>query len=119
MKGFSWIENGGGVAKVEIIQRFKDSTDATQQQYVRPMWVFVPKGGPPELVGELLLFLKNPKAKEWRRPEIWPEPEHPGAVEAFKYFRYELADFKYGVLGVSPNRLIEIQKIIDAQLQDR
>jgi len=113
MKGFDWIENGGGVAKVEIIHRFKDSTDTTQQQYVRPMWVFVPKGGPPELMGELLLFLRNPKAREWRKPEAWPEPERP--AEALKYFRYELADFKYGVLGVSPKRLIEIQKIIDAE----
>ena len=116
LKGFSWVEKDGGVAEVEVIHRFKDSTDPNQQQYVRPMWVFVPKGGPPELDGELLLFLKNDKAGEWRKPAVWPEPLRSGtALEGLKYFRYELADFKYGVLGVSPKRLIEIRKIIDAQ----
>lgn len=116
LNGFSWVEKDGGVAEVEIIHRFKDSTDQSQQQYVRPLWVFVPRGGPPELVGDLLLFLKNGKAGEWRKPAIWSEPLRAGtAPEGLKYFRYELADVKYGVLGVSQKRLIEIRKIIDAQ----
>jgi hypothetical protein len=116
MNGFSWVENGGGVAEVEVIHRFKDSTDRSQQQYVRPMWVFVPKGGPRELMGELLLFLTNKNARQWRKPEVWPEPLRPGLFpEGLKYFRYELADFRYGVLGVSSKRLREIQKIIDAK----
>ena len=116
MNGFSWVEKGGGIAEVEVIHRFKDSTDPSQQQYIRPMWVFVPRGGPPELVGELLLFLKNEKAGEWRKPTVWPELLRSGvAPEGLKYFRYELADFRFGVLGVSSKRLFEIQKIIAEQ----
>jgi hypothetical protein len=113
LKGFGWLENGGGVAEVEVIRRFKDSTHPRYQKYARPMWVFVPEGGPPELAGELLLFLKNDKARGWRKPAVWPEPLRPGvAPEGLKYFRYELADLRHGVLGVSSRRLIEIQKII-------
>jgi hypothetical protein len=113
LTGFGWLEDGGRVAEVEVIRRFKDSTDPRYQQYARPMWVFVPEGGPPELAGELLLFLKNDKARGWKNPAVWPEPLRPGvAPEGLKYFRYELADLRHGVLGVSTRRLIEIQKII-------
>jgi hypothetical protein len=116
LNGFSWVEKDGGVAEVEVSQRLKDSTDPSQQQYVRPMWVFVPRRGPLELVGQLLLFLKNDRAREWRKPALWPEPLRPGAApEGQKYFRYNLADLRFGVLGVSSQRLIEIQKIVAAQ----
>jgi len=108
-----WLEDKGLVIEVEVIRRFKDSTDPHYQQYVRPMWLFVPGHRPLELVGELLLFLKNNKAKEWRKPVIWPEPLRPGvASEALKYFRYELAHPQYGVLGISPGRLVEVERII-------
>ena len=88
-----WLPKGPGhglVVRVEVVRRFKDSTRPRYQPSEQSMWVFVPDGGPPELMGELLLFLRNDKAKKWK----------------------ELADLKYGVLGVSPDRLAEIEKII-------
>ena len=108
-----WREPAGLVIKVEVIRRFKDSTNPQYQRFDRPMWIVVPDGGPLELVDELLLFLRNDKARQWRKPAVWPEPLRPGmAPVAMKYFRYELTDLKYGVLGVSPARLSQIEKII-------
>ena len=109
------IPGKGLVIRVDVIRRFKDSTQPRYQAYNRPMWILVPNGGPLELVGELLLFLRNGKAGDWKKPAVWPEPLLPGkAPEALKYFRFELADLKYGVLGVSPERLDQIEKIIKA-----
>jgi thrombospondin type 3 repeat protein len=109
-------EDGILVIKVEVIRRFKDSTDLRYQRYERPMWILVPYGGPLELVDELLLFLRNEKAKEWRKPAIWPEPLRVGsAPEAMSYFSYELSDLKYGVLGVSSARVDQIERIVKAQ----
>jgi hypothetical protein len=69
MKGFSWVEKGGGVAEVEVIHRFKDSTHSSQQQYVRPMWVFVPKGGPPSEVSAIELTASScPRSVRSSRP---------------------------------------------------
>lgn len=104
----------GLVIRVDVIRRFKDSTQPRYQAYDRPMWILVPDGGPLELMGELLLFLRNGRAREWKKPAIWPEPVRPRAPEALKYFRFELTDLKYGVLGVSPERLGQIEKIIKA-----
>jgi len=107
---------GVEVLEVEVIRRFKDSTDPRYQRYDRPMWVLVPDRGPLELVGELLLFLRNDKASEWRKPAVWPEPLRPGvAPEGLKYFSYEFAHLRYGALGVSPKRLIEIERIIKSR----
>jgi hypothetical protein len=111
-----WREPGVGlVIKVEVIRRFKDSTKARYRSYERPMWILVPDGGPPELMDELLLFLRNDKARQWRKPVVWPEPVHPGAPYSMKYFRYKLADLKFGVLGVSSTRLDQIERIVKAQ----
>jgi hypothetical protein len=114
-----WIERKPGkplVIEMEVLRRFKDSTSRRYQQYKRPMWVVIPDGGPPELDGEFILFLKNDTAKNWKKPNEWPAPLLPGvAPEARKDFRYELAHPWYGVLGVSPQRLIEIEKIVKAQ----
>lgn len=109
-----WREPGKGlIIKVEIIRRFKDSTDRRYRRYERPMWIFVPDRGPLELMDELLLFLKNDKARKWKKPAEWPEPFRRGAApRAMKYFRYVLADLRYGVLGVSPARIGQIEKIL-------
>lgn len=104
------------VIEVKVLRRFKDSTPKQYQRYKRPMWVSIPDGGPPELVGELLLFLKNLTAKDWRKPAEWPEPLLPRAApEAIKYFRYDLAHPWYGVLGVSQERLIQMERLVEAQ----
>lgn len=110
-----WLEDKGLIIEAAVIHRFKDSTNPRYRQEVRPMWLFVPKGGPLELDGELLLFLKNDKAKHWRKPSVWPAPLRGGVAPVeFKYFRYELVDHRYGVLGVSPKRLIEIERAVKA-----
>ena len=103
------------IIKVEVIRRFKDSTNPRYRRFDRPMWIVVPDGGPLELVDELLLFLRNDKARQWKKPAVWPEPIRPAAPAAMKYFRYKLTDLKYGVLGVSPERLSQIEKTIKAQ----
>jgi uncharacterized repeat protein (TIGR01451 family) len=104
------------IVEVEAIRRFKDSTAAEYQRYSRPMWILVPDGGPAELDGELLLFLRNDKAKEWKKPDEYPSRLVPDAwPEEMKYFRYELAHPRYGVLGVSSERLIEIEKMVQKQ----
>ena len=109
-----WREPGKGlVIKVEVIRRFKDSTDKRYRCYERPMWIVVPDGGPLELMDELLLFLKNDKARKWKKPAVWPEQLRPGvAPDAMKYFRYGLTDLRYGVLGVSSDRIGQIEKIL-------
>jgi hypothetical protein len=115
---FAWSDpiKKEAVMEVEVIRRFKDSTDSSYQQYNRPMWVLVRDDGPLEMVGELLLFLRNDRAREWRKPAVWPEPLQSGiAPEGLKYFSYELTDLRYGVLGVSSKRLIEIERIIKSR----
>jgi len=109
-----WREPGKGlVIKVEVIRRFKDSTAKRYRCYERPMWIVVPDGGPLELMDELLLFLKNDKARKWKKPAVWPEQLRPGvAPDAMKYFRYGLTDLRYGVLGVSSDRIGQIEKIL-------
>lgn len=118
-----WIEGTPKttlVIEVEVVRRFKDSTSAQYQQYKRPMWVAIPDGGPPELVGELLLFLKNDNAKNWKKPDEWPSRLLPDvAPEELKYFRYDLVDLWYGVVGVSEERLIQIEKTIGGQAKKR
>ncbi|HTG14795.1 MAG TPA: thrombospondin type 3 repeat-containing protein [Blastocatellia bacterium] len=118
-----WIEGTPKkwlVVKVEVLRRFKDSTSAQYRQYQRPMWVAIPDGGPPELVGELLLFLKNDTAKNWKKPDEWPSKLRTDvAPEELKYFRYQLADPWYGVLGVSAERLVQIEKTIGGQEKKR
>jgi hypothetical protein len=116
LNGCSWREAKGCVAQVEVIRRFKDSTNPKYLQYERPVWVYVPDGGAVELVGELLLLLKNTKARNWVKPDIYPAPLKAGAwPDEYKYFRYELVEPDYGVLGVSPERLTKVEKIIKAQ----
>lgn len=116
LNGCSWIEEKGCVAKVKVIRRFKDSTNPNYQQYERPMWIFVPNGGAVELVGELLLLLKNTKAKNWVKSDIYPLPQKAGVLpDEYKYFRYELVEPNYGVLGVSQERLTKIEEIIKAR----
>ena len=112
-----WREPGAGlVIRVDVIRRFKDSTNSQYQSYERPMWIIVPDRGPLELVGELLLFLTNDKARKWTGPAEWPEPLRPGrAPDAMKYFRYKLTDLKYGVLGVSADRMAQIEKTVKDQ----
>ena len=116
LNGCSWLEERGCVAKVEVIRRFKDSTNPNYQQYERPVWVYFPNDGAVELVGELLLLLKNTKARNWVKPAIYPSPLKAGVFpDEYKYFRYELVEPNYGVLGVSKERLTKIEEIIQAQ----
>ena len=116
LNGCSWLEEKGCVAKIEVIRRFKDSTNPNYQQYERPMWIFVPDGGAVELVGELLLLLKNTKSQSWVKPDIYPSPLKIGVFpNEYKYFRYELIEPNYGVLGVSQERLTKIEEIIKAR----
>ena len=116
LAGDGWREEKGVITKIEVIRRFKDSTNPNYQQYERPMWIYIPDGGAEELVGDLLLLLKNTESRNWVKPKIYPAPLRAGAFpDEYKYFRYELVDASYGVLGSSTERIAKAEEIIEAQ----
>ena len=80
------------------------------------MWIHIPDGGAEELVGDLLLLLKNTESRTWVKPKIYPAPLRAGAFpDEYKYFRYDLVDPNYGVLGISTERIAKVEEIITAQ----
>ena len=102
--------------RVEALRRFKDSTAPDQQGVERPLWLTLGDHAPMEITGTVLLFLRSDAARTWKKPAEWPEKPLPGvALEAQRYFTYELADEKYGVLGVSEERLGALEKELGLQ----
>ena len=107
----------GGWGGIEILRQLK-GRPVNYQTKERGPWVYFPDGGPKEIVGsEILLFLKNGRIRQWKPPHVYsgdPLPDGSPYIEKH-YFGYELADKKFGVLGVSKERLQQLEKIIKMQ----
>jgi hypothetical protein len=74
--------------------------------------------GPRELVGvgELLIFLKDGRIRQWVEPRVFSVEIVDGKpYTETHYFGYKLTDIKFGVLGVSPGRLRQLKQIISSQ----
>jgi hypothetical protein len=65
---------------------------------------------------DLIIFLKNGKLRRWKEPLVFSGDAVNGKVPVETlYYGYELADLKFGILGVSDSRLKELQTIIERE----
>ena len=104
--------------QAQVVREIKGRARRIPISVYRGIWVFIPDKGPDELGGDfdLLVFLKNGKVRRWERPHTWSaEMVNGKPYTETHYFRYELADPKYGVLGVSAERLKELEDIVQRQ----
>jgi hypothetical protein len=120
-EGMSRDESGnslGGWGRLNIIRQFKGKTLPEYPTVDGGIWVHFPdRGGPREFaaVGGLLYFLKDGKLIKWKEPQVYGGNIHNGkAYIETQYFGYQLADPKYGVLGVSEERLRLLEEIVKA-----
>ena len=106
----------GGTVLVSVVDRLKGKGSQIFQIYKGGMWVHIVDPAPKELAGTLLVFLKNGKVRAWKRPHVFSAQMYNGQpyVETY-YFGFDLVDPKYGVLGVSPERLVRLKEIIASE----
>ena len=104
----------GGHYQVEIVKEIKGKARRIPVSVYRGIWVEVPDRAYRELFTdtELLVFLKNGKLRGWKEPHTWTNTPGGKPYTETRYFGYELADLKYGVLGVSESRVKKLEEIV-------
>lgn len=108
----------GGFGVLEITRRFKGDPVPNVAGFGGGPWVYFPDDGPRELVGvgELLFFLYDGRIRKWEEPRVFSADVLNGKpYTETHYFGYKLADLKFGVFGVSPDRLRQLEQIISSQ----
>jgi len=104
--------------QAEVVREIKGKAQRIPISVYRGIWIFVPDGGPGELIGDfdLLVFLQNGKVRRWRRPHSWSSEMVNGKPRTeTHFFGYRLSHAKYGVLGVSSARIRDLEEIVRRQ----
>ena len=104
----------GGHYQVEIAKEIKGKARRIPVSVYRGIWVEVPDRAYRELFTdtELLVFLKNGKLRGWKETHTWTHTPDEKPYTETRYFGYELADLKYGVLGVTETRVKKLEEIV-------
>jgi hypothetical protein len=103
----------GGWIRIKVVKQFKGASLPKYPTIDGVVWVYIPDGGPQELMGELLYFLDKGRLRAWPTPQVYGSNQVSSQpyVETH-YFAHRFTDRKYGVLGVSPERLRLIEQIV-------